>query len=642
MRLSLHQFSVVHIAVFLASSLSIAEAQDDVTGVAALKRLSLQELMELEVVTGARQAEPLYRSASAISVLTGEDIHRAGVTTIPDALRLVPGMHVAQQNGRSWAISARGFNLVAANKLEVVVDGRSVYTPFFSGTFWDVQETILPDIEQIEVVRGPGGTLWGANAVNGVINIQTKSARDTLGGLTVVGSGTRENALTSVRHGWAIGDRNYARVYGRFLDRDWLLLSTGQQGQADREFFQGGFRTDSYPDERTQITTQGNIYTDAFGFKDRPASSTAVSGGNFLARMRRKTRSGNTLEIQTYWDHTERLIPAIFDEKRNTAEVSLLLNHAPVQRHNLLWGIQARGSWDKSRNIGPQVLIPADKELWLFSALLQDQIVIVPDKLSIAVASRLEHYTYTDFEIQPTVRIAWHPAPITTLWAAASRAVRTPVRIDRDLVSPRSGPPVFRGTDLFDSEKLNGYQLGIRKGFSTRLSMDASTYYNRYNDLRSSERQAGVGSPLTFKNGLQATTYGVEIAGVIAIREQARASIGYSHFRKRMRPEPGAAPLSDPSTLGNDPRHSGFAQFSTELGPVSLNIVARGVGSLPNPGVPGYLTSDVRVAWRIKPWLEWSVVGRDLADKQHPEFGANNPRREEIPRSLYTQVEWKY
>ena len=597
----------------------------------------------MSVVTPARQAQPLYRSTSAISVLRGEDLRRIGVTSIPNALRLVPGMHVAQQNGRTWAISTRGFNLVGANKLEVVFDGRSVYTPFFSGTFWDVQETFLPDIEQIEVVRGPGGTLWGANAVNGVIHIQTKSARDTVGGLLLAGAGTRENGFAGLRHGWRIGRQSYARVYGRYFHRDWLLLADGEPGQADREFLQGGFRTDSYPGDALHLTTQGNIYSDEFGFEDRPPTSTGVVGGNLLARLRRQKNDGATLEVQAYWDHTERLIPGIFDEKRDTAELSFLLAHRLGERHSLLWGMQARGSWDVSGNIGRNILLPAEKTLWLFGAFIQDQITLVPERLIVALGSKIEHHTYTDFEFQPNVRIAWHPAPQTTLWAAAARAVRTPVRIDRDLVSPATGTPVFRGTDAFESEILLGYQVGLRKEFWSRLALDLSAYINRYHDLRSSERTAGPETPVTFKNGFEATTYGMEIAGDIVLDDAVRLNVGYAYVHRRVGLEAGAVPLDAPSSLGNDPRHMGFARLSADIGQsIEIDCVLRGAGSLPVPEVPGYVTVDLRMAWRITPTLEGSVVGRDLTAGQHPEFGANNPRREEIPRSVYVQVQWRF
>lgn len=607
------------------------------TSVVSLKRLSLEQLMDLAVTSPTRSTEPLYRSASAVYVLRSDDIRRSGVNSIADALRLVPGMHVAQQNGRTWAISARGFNQTTANKLEVVFDGRSVYTPFFSGTFWDVQEYLLPDIEQIEIVRGPGGTLWGSNAVNGVINIMSKSSRDTYGTVLLARAGTVDNGLAGIRHGWQATPQTSARVYARYFQRDWLLIPTGTPAQSDREFWQTGFRTDTQLGPDTLLTTQGNAYSDRFGFRHR--IGTDVEGSNLLARLHHNGGAGENSEFQAYFDHTDRDIPFIFVEQRDTVEVSFKRTQPIGDRNGLLWGLQARGSTDTSRNIGLQALRPAGRTLWLLGGYVQNRFDLIADTLTAAVGTKIEHHTYTDWEFQPSGRVAWHPTPRSTVWAAVSRAVRTPVRTDRDLVAPPTGVPILQGTPLFESEKLLSYQVGTRFELGSFSTFDVSLFENRYHDLRSTEQLAPPAVTRTFKNGNQARTRGAELSTRVTLSPDARFELGYAWFAKRVRPMAGARPLEALGAEGNDPRHVGFARLSiTPTAPVEIDFYLRGVSGLPAPKVPGYLTGDVRVAWKIRKNLEWSIGARDLGDHRHPEFGAPTTRREELPRSYFTEI----
>ncbi len=390
---------------------------------AELKKLSLEQLVDVQISSASRRPEPISQAASAIDVITGDTIRRSGVTNLPDALRLGAGMEVAQIDSHTWAISARGFNSIAANKLQVLMDGRSLYTPLFSGVFWDVQRTFLPDLEQIEVIRGPGATLWGANAVNGVINIRTKNAAETQGILLDAAGGT-EDGYGGVRYGGRIGRDTYYRAYVMREHHDGLTIEGGGDAHDETDFTQGGFRLDSTFGSDDTFTLQGDGYAGSFG--QLGASDVEVDGGNIIARWTRQLGNDASFAVQTYYDRTHRLIPPIFEENRDTFDLEME-GRFVVGAHDVVYGGNYRLSADRIGNLGPSLaFIPAKATEQLASVYLQDEWRLVPRRFAIAIGSKFEYNTFSQFEIQPSGRFVWTPGGEQTIWGAISRAVRTP------------------------------------------------------------------------------------------------------------------------------------------------------------------------------------------------------------------------
>jgi len=397
-----------------------------------LKKLPLEQLADVEITSASRRPEPLSQASSAISVITSDDIRRAGVTNLPDALRLGPEMEVAQIDGHTWAISTRGFNSSAANKLQVLMDGRSLYTPLFSGVFWDVQQAFLPDLEQIEIIRGPGATLWGANAVNGVINIRSKSADETQGVLIYGGGGIEESGFGGIRYG-GMADANTAfRVYVMHDSRDSLELSNGADAEDDYHITQGGFRIDSKIHRDDTLTLQGDAYGGTFGQFE--SGDVDVDGQNIIGRWTREISNDSSLTLQAYFDRTHRLIPNVFEESRETYDIDFQ-HQLRMGEHDIVYGANYRLSHDDIANGSVLAFLPSDDTEHLISAYAQDEWHIVPDLFSITAGSKFEYNTFSGFEVQPTARFTLLPAKGQTIWGAISRAVRTPTRIDQDFLS---------------------------------------------------------------------------------------------------------------------------------------------------------------------------------------------------------------
>src|SRR5438876_10267137 len=399
-----------------------------------LKEKSLKELMEVMVTSVSKKSEKLSEAASAITVITQEDIRRSGATSLPEALRLAPNLEVAQVDSHEWAISARGFNGTTANKLLVLIDGRSVYTPLFSGVFWDVQEVPLQDIDRIEVISGPGATLWGANAVNGVINVITKDAKDTQGFLLSGGGGTEQHGFGTVRYGAALGSHVRARIYGRGFDRDATAFPGGQDAADDWHLGQGGFRMEWEASSASRVTLQGDLYDGRIA--QDSGGDIGVSGDNVMAKWSRTLSDRSSLAAHLYYDRTHRDIPGVFGEDLDTYDVDLQHSARLGARHDVVWGLGYR-------NINDRTVIGSDSTLaflplhvareW-FTAFVQDEIALVPNRVHVTVGTKIEHNDYTGFEIQPSGRVSWRPGSSGTLWMAVSRALRTPSRIDRELV----------------------------------------------------------------------------------------------------------------------------------------------------------------------------------------------------------------
>jgi len=626
-------------ATFIVGSPAIA--QTGVTSdIGALKKLAFEELFNIEVTTVSKQAERLLETASAVQVITSEHIRRSGANTLPEALRLAANLHVAQFDSRQWAISARGFTTVGSNKLLVMIDGRSVYTNF-AGVFWDVQNVMLEDIDRIEVISGPGGTIWGANAVNGVINVITKSARDTQGALVSGGGGSFTKGFGNGRYGGTVGRDFHYRVYGMGFEKDNTFLQNGRGATNDWNMGQGGFRTDWLPPSGDSVTFQGDFYRGRF-HRAAPGDLT-VDGQNLLGRWTHPLAADSDLSLQLYWDRTWRRTPNLFAGHLNTFDLEFQHRFPLGERHRVIWGAGYRVVADRAGNTAAFAFLPAKRNLQLFSGFLQDEIALLPEKLFLTLGSKFEHNDFSGFEFQPNARISWLLVPNHNLWASIARAVRSPSRIDTEVFTPSTPPFLLRGGgDDFESETLIAYELGYRTELAQRLGLSIAAFYNDYDEIRSVE-PTGAPGQVFISNGLSATSYGVELALTWQALEWWRLRGGYTFFKKDLDLGRGRD-INRGGAEGNDPQHQFLLQSMVNL-PANFEFdsVLRYVDNLNQigPVVRSYLALDLRLGWRPTPNWEFAIVGQNLLDKRHAEFGAP-ATRQEIPRSVYGKITWRF
>ncbi len=504
--------------------------------VEALKRLSLDQLMNIEVMSVSRRPEHLFETPSAIQVITQDDIRRSGATSLPEALRLASNLQVAQVDARQWAISARGFNSTTANKLLVLIDGRTVYTPLFSGVFWDVQDVLLSDVDRIEVISGPGATLWGANAVNGVINVITKDAKET-GGLLVTGGGGSElRGLGSARYGGGLGAHANYRIYGKAFSRDATLLPNGQDTTDGWHMGQGGFRLDWEASAGDRLS----LLSDWYGGRIAQPSPghIAVSGGNVIAKWAHPISAKSELTVQAYYDRTHRDIPGTFGEDLDIYDIDVQHRAAVHARHNVVWGAGYRLMNDRVVNTAALAFLPPHVARQWFTAFAQDEIALASDRLHVTLGTKIEHNDYTGFEIQPSGRVNWTFSPSRTLWAAISRAVRTPSRIDRELYAPGQPPYYLAGGPDFRSENELAYELGYRHQQGA-LVLAFASFYSRYHGLRSLEQVNPPNpTPIVIANGQHGESYGAEATASYRITDDWQLHAGYTELRVHIWPNP--------------------------------------------------------------------------------------------------------
>lgn len=628
-------WAVVAFALVTLTGGAFAQTEQAIPSPSALKKLSVEQLMDIEVTSVSKRPEKLSGTASAIQVITQDDIHRSGASSLPEALRLAPNLEVAQVNSHDWAISARGFNNTLANKLLVMIDSRTIYTPLYAGVFWDVQNVLLEDVDRIEVVSGPGGTLWGANAVNGVINIITKGAKDTQGLLVTAGGGSWLQDFGAVRYGGSVSSNVFFRVYGQRFDRNSALLPTGHDPTNGWDMTQGGFRVDGYSAEANQWTLQGDAYS---GSEQGVLADTTVDGQNVLGRWTHTFSAESDLQVQTYFDRTWRRIPNSFAEDLKTYDFDCQHRFLIGERQSAVWGAGYRLMQDEVRNSPAFACLPPRRDMQLFSGFLQDEITLVPARLKLTLGTKLEHNDFSGFEVQPSARIAWTPDERQTIWTAISRAVRSPSRIDSDFFFPASPPFALAGGPNFDSEKLIAYELGYRVRPYQKLTVSLATYFNRYEDLRSLNRLTATNQ--IFANDFEGETWGVELSANWQAMDWWRLRGGYTYLHKELRP---TSPAANPSVReGNDPENQFSLQSVVDLpAHFQFDATARYVDMLPSPVVPGYFTFDVRLAWQYKDNLELSLVGQNLLDNRHPEF-SSPAAHWEIPRSIYGKVTWRF
>ena len=632
---------------------------------AELKELTLEQLSNLEVTTVSKGAEKLSHTPAAVYVLTQEDIRRSGATSIPEVLRLVPGVEVARIDSDHWAVGIRGLRSQFSKSLLVLIDGRSVYTPLYAGVYWNVQNVPLEDIDRIEVVRGPGGTIWGANAVNGVINIITKSAQQTHGTLLSFGGGNVDQGTVGFRYGDGNGKGFNYRLYGMGFTR-------GPEFHPDARNFdrwhigQGGFRFDWSANSRDSYTLQGDTYkgetsgVGSFGTYSPPYQAVVygdveVSGENVLGRWKRTLSEGSDIQVQAYYDRTNRH-DTYYGETRDTFDIDFLHHFTPLDGHDFIWGLGTRVSPDNFITVVPTVdFLPHHRTDEIFSGFVQDEISFAHDHVRLTVGSKFEHNNYTGFEVQPDARLWWTRGPRQTFWAAVTRAVRTPSRLDdgiqaTGLVSTK--PLTFAritGDGKFFSEQSIGYEAGYRALVTPHFYVDVATFHNDYNYLYSYEIGAPflevapvphVVIPIPIRNGIRGTTSGFEVAPDWTLTGWWQLKGSYSYLNTNLKRRPGSP---DTSTVaadeGSSPQHQVVVQSLLNLPQkLELDLTYRYVSSLPAQQLSGYGTADARLGWRPVPYFELSVAGQNLLQPRHAEFRLYPGPLVELKRSAYGKI----
>lgn len=650
--------------------------------------LDLEEVLNLEITSVSKKPQTVSQAAAAVFVITADDIRRSGAKSIPEVLRMAPGLQVAQISANSWAVGSRGLNGRFANKLLVLMDGRSVYTPTFSGVYWDVQDTMMADIERIEVIRGPGAALWGANAVNGVINIISKSAAATQGGMASVSAGKEEQVTGELRYGGEAGEVGHWRVYGKGFSRDAGLIEAGKLGGHDDAWQKrAGFRTDLAPDARNSVTVQGDYYAGRSGesallntltppFNTVTGTHQEVSGWNLLGRWQHELSDKDSMTLQAYVDHARRDWPSVLNETRTTYDLDFQYRTQQFSGHDIVMGAAYRLSRDSigrsftgipANTLSLTSFSPQDSNRKLFSVFLQDDITLIPEKLVLTLGTKLERNDYTGVEHQPNARLLWTPQETTTLWGSVARAVRTPSRIERgsemnlSVVPPSALVPlpvliqnVNRG---FESETLIAYELGWKQRITPSLSVDLALFYNDYDKLRSA-RFRGPAVPSSSGTYLQwisdignessGSSRGLELAADWRATSSLKFQLAWSWLDTSLKPKTGN---ESGDVERNSPQYQ--AALRTAWNPrsdIDVDLWLRRVGRINSSlyiqrdGIPAYTEADLRLAWRPEKTWELSLVGRNLLHGSHQEFvselGMGMPMR--IERSVFVQANKKF
>jgi iron complex outermembrane recepter protein len=622
-------------ATFLAGAAVLlahgqASAQDvALTGGDAqdLSGLSIEELAQLNVRSASKRDEPLSGAPTALYVLTGEEIMASAANSFPEALRMVPNLQVQQVDARQYAITARGFNSIeTSNKLLVLIDGRSIYSTLASSVFWELHNRLVEDIDQIEVISGPGGTLYGPNAVNGVINFITRDAHDTLGGLVRATAGDEERTV-GARFGTTIGGTGAVRVYGHWFDRKDLPPGLGPDVDDRFRGWQAGFRSDLVVGDN-QLTFQGDIF-------DTDASASPLlrgagdSGHNLLARWSRNLSAGSALRVQAYYDHYERDFLLVRDSLQTFDLEAQYEREAGAHHFVIGGGVRAQRD-EFINNANAFRLDPPSRRLWTFNLFAQDRIALSPE-LALILGLKAEETTFTGLELLPNFRVAWQPDEATLLWGAVSRAVRTPSRIDRQLTSP----PFLESADDFVSEKLIAFEAGYRGQPSRWTTLSVSVFFNLYDDIRTTEF-TGNPLPIRLRNGFEGHSYGLEAWSRSELTPWWRLDLGLATLWKDFELDPGRVDLAAGDSLGHDPEYQLLARSHMDLGErLQLNIGLRWVGDIEAvPGIGDYVEADARFAFRVNDHLELYLAGRNLLHETHAE--SDDPDRAQLSqRSLY-------
>jgi iron complex outermembrane receptor protein len=596
-------------AVLFAAQPARAEDEGKPRDVQDLSNLSIEELARIQVRSASKRDEPIGEAATSIYVITHDDIERSAATSLPELLRLAPNLQVQRVDARQYAITARGFNGIGiSNKLLAVIDGRSIYTTLASSIFWELDAPLLEDLQQIEVISGPGGTLYGPNAVNGVISVTSKDSRDTIGGLVRATFGEEEQTL-ALRYGAAIGPSGAIRVYGNAFHR--VGLPAGAGGNIDDDFkgVQGGFRAD-FGVAADTFTLQGDI----FNTDSAVVAGDGDKGQNLLARWTHAAGSGSSFQLQAYYDDFHRRSQLTLDALETFDVESQYV--ASAGRHNFVIGVGARTTRDDFINNSSAIhLVPESRRLWIVNGFVQDKVAL-GGHVSLTGGLKVEGSTFAGVQLLPNLRLSWQPNDRNLFWSAISRAVRTPSRIDRQLESL----PLLAQSPGFQSEKLVALEAGYRGRLSARTTLSVSLFYNLYDDIRTTEFQPGGALPIQLMNGLQGATYGMEAWATHQVAPWWRLSLGASALGKDFHLKSGHTDLSALASLGTDPDYQVVGRSQMNIGrKVALDVDLRALDDLNGAHVGGYVEADARLGWRISPKLELYVAGQSLLHEAHAE-----------------------
>lgn len=626
-----------HPARWLAVALSLALIPHAAPAqtVEDLSTLSIEELGSIKVTSISKRPEPLSDAAASVYVITAEDIRRSGATSLPEALRLAPNLEVARLNTAGYAVTARGFNSPeSANKLQVMIDGRSVYSPVASTVFWEAVNVPLSEIERIEVVSGPGGTLWGANAVNGVVNVITRSAKDSQGGFAEIGAGSGERNGT-LRYGVTAGGeggnaqmalRGYLTGFDR---RSSHAVTPGDRTTDAFDGSQAGFRLDgTAAGGAASYTLQGDLYRNHTDWLD-----TTLHGGNLLGRWTYKLNGGSSVQLQAYYDQQNRDY-LVATDRLQTFDVQAQHNVALGTRHQLVWGGQYRVWRSAFRSLVAFGFPDEDATISLGSLFAQDEVTLAP-KLKLTVGMKAEYNSYSGFDLLPNLRLAWKLSDAHMLWTAVSRSVRTPSRIDREL----SGAGILAPSPDFRSERLTAYEVGYRGQPTANSRVALSAFYNVYDDLRTTSLTNG-GLPVMLRNEMEGSTYGVEGWGSYGLTSWWTLHAGANWLHKSLRLKPGATDLSGFQAAGQDPAYQVQLRSRTNLTPdVEFDATLRRVGRVAVSNVPAYTEADLHLGWQVTPALDLSLFGRNLLHARHLEaYDPSNNAPRAIGRSIYARL----
>ncbi len=642
-------------------------------GPAGLKSLSLEELSQIEVTTPSKSPVSVQNTAAAIFVITGDDIRRSGATSIPEALRLAPGVEVARIDASTWSIGIRGFGTDLTRSVLVLIDGRTVYTPLFAGTNWDVQNTNMDDIDRIEVIRGPGGTIWGPNAINGVINIITKNAKDTQGVLASAGGGNEELGFVNFRYGGGNGrDFNY-RFYGMGFDRSPEFHPDGQNFD-DWRNVQGGFRMDWNEKNRDLFTLQGDLYDEAAGKSVSATSYTppyqqiinanaSLAGGNVLGRWERILSDRDDIQVQVYYDRTNRETPN-YSEIRNTFDIDFIQRLRLPARQVVSWGLGARVDPVSNGVVtsGLQFL-PYHRTDFLFTAFVQDEIGLLDHRLSLTLGTKFLKTNFTEgVSLEPSARLLWTPTEKQSIWVAFTHALRTPSDAEENFyllgyIGTSNGLPFFarfNPNPAFAPEQLNGSELGYRYLFGTRTFVDMTAFYNHYHDvfsedlagstyLETNPAPAHYLLPADFGNGLYGYTKGFEIAPEFRPKDFWRLRGSYSYLHMNLARSLHSEDIGTAAaTVGSSPQHQVTAQSAFDITKkLQLDLTFRYVSALPGQSVHAYTTGDARIGWQFNRQLDLSIAGQNLFQPSHFEDGGDPLGLVGIKRSVYAKLTWR-
>ncbi len=652
-------------ALAVTSGAALAQPQDPTM-------LSLEELMGIEISSAAKRPQRLLDAATAIYAIGSEEIRRSGATSLPELLRTVPGVQVSRIDGSRYAVSIRGFSSRYSGKLLILQDGRTLYSPLFSGTYWEAQDVLLEDVERIEVIRGSGGTLWGANAVNGVINIITRQARDTQGTFVEAKGGSLERGV-ALRHGMALDNGGHARAYAKIDRHNPLETTTGDKAHDAWEQQRAGFRVDLAPSASDRFTVQGDAYEAQSQQRvllmpgpTVPASfvpDTAVSrGANVLVRWQRDLGPRESWQLQAYADHTQQA-DVVQQHRIDTLDIEWQHRLPLTASQDLTWGLGVRSVRQQLDGGFTVSMIPDQHNHMLYSAFVQDEIQLRED-VHLTLGTKLEHNGYTGMEVQPSARLQWRATPTDNVWAAASRSVATPSMATTATFGhfgtqsiPGLGDAVIgvRGNPDIRSEVMNSFELGYRGQFGPRFNLDAAAFYNQYDHLVSREVSAPIFVPypvipFLLDNQVEGKTYGFEMAGNWQVLPSWRLHGSYSWLKMDLKAKPGGTGLVAFGAADHSPEHMvklhSLHQLAHNLElDASLNFSSKLIFSSPLTGaleVPGYTRLDLRLGWRPSPNLEVNLIGRNLLKDRHPEFLADDVRANEVPRSVLLQAKWKF